>query len=81
MSRPLLQKFSNYSMLRQISKMMQKIIIMNAEGDFDFIENFEITEIDPNEIHFEFNVDDKTLICSITWQRYLANQVDINHLN
>jgi hypothetical protein len=47
---------------------------MNAGVTNLSLSGLQITLLDTEEIHFHFDVSGKKLKCSITWQKFLANQ-------
>ena len=80
MQRQLLQKFSKETLIEQLISQLQQTINLNANGVQLPFSGFEITDVDTDKIHFQFSILSKDFVCSMTWQKFLANQVFVNQI-
>ena len=76
----LLQKFSKVTLIEQLINQLQQNINLNANGEELPFSGFVITSVDTDEIHFKFKISRRSFICSMTWQKFLANQVFVNQI-
>jgi hypothetical protein len=80
MPRQLLRKFSKVTLIDQLISQLQQTINLNADGAELPFSGFVITSIHTDEIHFQFSISGRSFICSMTWQKFLANQVFVNQI-
>jgi hypothetical protein len=80
MPRQLLRQFSKVSLTDQLVSQLKQTINLNADGAELPFSGFVITSIHTDEIHFKFSISEKRFICSMTWQKFLANQVFVNQI-
>ena len=80
MPRQLIQNFSKVTLIDQLINQLQQNIRLNANGEELPFSEFVITRIDNDELHFQFNMSGRNFVCSMTWQKFLANQVFVNQI-
>lgn len=80
MPRQLLRKFSKVTLIDQLISQLQQTINLNADGAEIPFSGFVITNVDTDKIHFKFSISGRGFICSMTWQKFLANQVLVNQI-
>jgi hypothetical protein len=69
-----LPKRAQVILIDELINPLKDAIDMNAGVTNLSLSGLQITLLDTEEIHFHFDVSGKKLKCSITWQKFLANQ-------
>jgi len=80
MPKQILQKFSKVTLIEQLISQLQQTINLNANRQELPFSGFVITKIDTDEIHFQYSILSRDFACSMTWQKFLANQVFVNQI-
>jgi len=80
MPESLLLKLYSENLIDHFEDQIKRTIAMNADWEDLPLSTLEITGISTKEIDFKFLIGIKAFKCSITWQKFLANQAFVNNL-